>query len=159
MTAPVVTLAQTDSTQETSPVTFTLTVSNRSCNLVQGSAELPSETPLAETAQVTTEPQATEEAQPTPEATSSSGSMAAYTLGPDCDALRPLLLVPSNGTLWLSLTNADDPNTFLKLSVVEGDEYPPKLDRRGRYFGCAIPEQGDQLCQVMAEVNGSMYWI
>jgi hypothetical protein len=75
-----------------------------------------------------------------------------YTLGDDCEDVERLLTVASNGTLWLALLSDDDYG-WLPLENVEDDPYPPQLDGRGRYFGCANPEEGEQVCYVLVEWN------
>ncbi|MBL8156961.1 MAG: winged helix-turn-helix transcriptional regulator, partial [Anaerolineae bacterium] len=42
---------------------------------------------------------------------------------------------------------------------VADDENPPRLDRRGRYVGCSIPELGEQVCQVLWSHQGITYRI
>jgi hypothetical protein len=124
-----------------------LTVGRQSCTLV-----------LASVAEATAE--ATSEATPEAEAeaTAEPGSdLPTLTLGDDCEDVAAGLVVPANGTLWLSLMLEDDPDIWLPLSEIEGDENPPQLDRRGRYFGCEIPTQGEQFCLVQVEVDETAY--
>lgn len=96
----------------------------------------------------------------TPEATAESGANPpVLTLGDDCVVVATRLVVAANGTLWLSLTRADALGEWLGLDAVEGDDHPPQLDARGRYFGCANPVQGEQVCRVQVEVDEMVYQV
>ena len=105
---------------------------------------------------VDVDPEATPEATPevTPEPSAATPDwlpdLPTYTLGDDCDDVERLLRVPSNGTLWLALLS-EDGDEWLLLETIEDDPYPPQLDGRGRYFGCAIPVEGEQVCYVVVE--------
>ena len=100
-------------------------------------------------------PEATPESEPetTPEpAPDFLPALPTYTLSDDCDDVKHLLTVPSNGTIWLSLSLPESED-WLPLSTIEDDPYPPKLDGRGRFFGCAIPMEGEQVCYVLTELE------
>lgn len=79
-----------------------------------------------------------------------------YTIGEDCEDIVPLLTVPSNGTLWLGLLYGDE---WLPLDTLDDDPYPPQLDGRGRYFGCVIPDEGEQVCYVLVTLNDLDYLV
>src|SRR5688572_22439613 len=107
---------------ETTP-SFTLDVGGVSCALV----------PAAEISEATPEPDATAEP--------SSGleiSDNALTPGAECNEVRERLVVAANGMLWMSVWLDGDTQTWLTLATLEDDDHPPKLDGRGRYFGCAL---------------------
>ena len=55
----------------------------------------------------------------------------------------------------LALRLADE-GAWLTLFPVEDDQFPPHLDRRGRYFGCVIPDEGEQTCRVLVDLNDTM---
>jgi hypothetical protein len=69
-----------------------LTLGDASCSLVLGTPDANDDAP---------------EATPEPDATSDEPEMPVLTLGEDCEALIPDLLVASNGTLWLALDIPD----------------------------------------------------
>jgi hypothetical protein len=81
-----------------------------------------------------------------------------YTLSDDCETIEPLLTVASNGTLWLALLK-DDADDWLALDTLEDDPHPPQLDARGRYFGCAIPDEGAQPCYVLVTLDEVDYLV
>jgi hypothetical protein len=159
--------------QETSSDTpvFVLSVGSRSCTLAADSVEVAQEA----TAEASAAPRATyrptltpipqpANADETPEAEAavegfSSGELVVLTLSDDCADLIEQLEVPENGTLWLSISLENDPETSLPLSTLADDEYPPQLDRRGRFFGCEIGEQGEQVCRVVVTVDDVSYQI
>lgn len=78
-------------------------------------------------------------------------------LGEDCQAIESRLALPTDVTLWLSLTLSDQPDNWLALQPVEDDTAPPQLDGRGRFFGCTRTQPDEQLCQVTVEVNATAY--
>ncbi len=127
---------------QTSTPDVRLTVGGQSCSLALATAEV-------------TTPKATSET--TPEATPTASDLPTLTLSDDCAEVTPLLRVASNGVLWLSLTLADLPDQWLKLSAVAKDEHPPLLDQRGRYFGCTNPTRGEGVCRVQVEVADQVY--
>ena len=134
-----------------------ITVENQTCRLaLADNATLP-DFPAA-----TTDSAATAEAQAaTAEAQSTAEPAATYpvlTLGDGCTAVRSLLGVPSNGTLWVVLSI---PNEFpwQQFQTVPGDPNPPKLDKRGRFVGCANPEQGQQTCYVLWDYLSATYLV
>lgn len=101
-----------------------------------------------------TEPEATEEAEivatPEAESTPEANPLADYSvisLGDDCDDLIPLLRAPNNGTLWVALSIPEE-TEWMVFETLEDDPAPPTLDRRGRFVGCANPQQGEQVCRV-----------
>ena len=71
-------------------------------------------------------------------------------LGDDCEEVIPRLRMLDHETLWLSVSTADEVG-WLTLLPVEDDPFPPHLDERGRYFGCILPEAGEQTCYVLVE--------
>ena len=99
-----------------------------------------------------TTPESTPETTPEPNANTPDWlpDLPTYTLSDDCEDVERLLVVARNGTLWLALLS-EDSDTWLSLDTVEGDPYPPQLDGRGRYIGCAIPVEGEQVCYVSIE--------
>ncbi len=129
------TVARDDDT--TAPLV--LTVGNVSCELAPRDVDLDAEP------EVTPEPEST----PEPDEI----SLPTYTLGEDCENVLCRLHMPSNETLWLALSWTDE-EAWLKLDILEDDEHPPQLDRRGRFFGCANPEQGEFVCRVLVDWNG-----
>jgi hypothetical protein len=153
---------------------FVLTVGSQSCTLAPAEVEA---TPEAEVTDATEEPTeeatatprptltptpstTTEEATPEAEAEGfSTGELVVLTLSEDCIELLEQLQVPENGVLWISITLEDDPDSSLPLSSLEDDEFPPQLDRRGRYFGCSIQEQGEQVCRVVVTLDGVSFQI
>ncbi|MFN8375662.1 MAG: hypothetical protein U0694_22680 [Anaerolineae bacterium] len=154
--------------QETSGDTpvLVLTVGSRSCTLAPIVVE---ETATAEVSAV---PRATYRPTLTPIPTTpsadeteapaqgfASGTLVVLTLSDDCANLLSQLQVPENGVLWLSLSLQDDPDSALPLSSLADDDFPPQLDRRGRYFGCSIPDQGEQVCRVVVTVGEVSYQI
>lgn len=120
------------------PSPFVLGVGNASCALA----------PATEPPEATPEFEAT--AEPTSDAT-------LLTLGDDCETVTPLLQTAANGTIWLSLRLADTPDVWLALDTVADDPHPPRLDQRGRFFGCAIPVEGEQTCQVAVSHDEADY--
>jgi hypothetical protein len=155
--------------QETPPTepVFVLTVGSRSCTLATAPEEAveaatetsaaprptyrPTLTPIPRTPSA----DATEE----PADGFNTGDLVVLTLSEDCANLISQLQVPENGTLWLSLSLQDDPNVALPLSALVDDPYPPQLDRRGRFFGCEIAAQGEQVCRVVVTVGETSYQI
>jgi hypothetical protein len=96
------------------------------------------------------------EAEATPEATAEVGEtprglppdwlpdLPTYTLGDDCEHVEPLLIVASNGRLWLALLT-EDGNDWLQLDTLEDDPYPPHLyGRPGMrvHVGIVPPDSG-----------------
>jgi hypothetical protein len=138
--------------QEDDPADLLLSVSGRICALERVEGE-PEATPEATAA-------ATPEATPDPEANTPDWlpDLPTYTVGEDCDDLEPLLTVASNGTLWLALLT-EDSDEWLPLDTLEDDPYPPQLDGRGRYFGCAIPDEGEQTCYVRVTLDDEDYLV
>jgi hypothetical protein len=159
--------------QDTSDMpVFVLTVGSQSCTLA------PAEVEVAEaTVAVSAAPRATYRPTLTPLPPTPSGDAAAegeaeaevesfstgdlmvLTLGDDCAELLEQLQVPANGVLWISITLEDDPDTSLPLGSLEDDSFPPQLDQRGRYFGCTIQEQGEQVCHVVVTLGEVSYQI
>ncbi len=129
------TIAQDDDT----PASLVLTVGNVACELALGDVDLDAE------------PEATPEPESTPEP--DGNLMPVYTLSEDCENVLRRLHVPSNETLWLALSWPDEED-WLQLDILEDDEHPPQLDRRGRFFGCANQEQGEFVCRVLVDWNG-----
>jgi hypothetical protein len=75
-----------------------------------------------------------------------------------CADVLSQLRVAANGTLWIALT-APGEEEWQEFSSVEGDDAPLQFDRRGRYIGCSIPEEGAQVCQVSWEFEDVTYQI
>jgi hypothetical protein len=105
------------------------------------------------------DPESTPEATPEPDDEESEDTtpdwlpeLPTYTIGDDCQELLPLLTVAANGTLWMALLLPDS-DDWLPLETLEDDPYPPQLDGRGRYFGCSIPMEGEQVCYVLTELD------
>ncbi len=80
------------------------------------------------------------------------------TLGSDCNFLTPLLHVPSNGELWIALSVPGE-FPWQQFQTVPGDPNPPKLDTRGRFVGCANPDQGAQTCYLLWDYMTSTYLV
>ena len=154
---------------------FVLSVGTRSCTLalegadeVEGTAEATTEAnavpratyrPTLTPAAPAPSADATENATEGAAVGFNAGELVVYTLGDECDNVISQLEVPENGTLWLSISLQDDPNTSLPLSILVDDEFPPQLDRRGRFFGCEIQAQGEQICRVVVTVGDILYQI
>ncbi len=75
-----------------------------------------------------------------------------------CVAVHSRLRAPIDQTVWLSLS-LDEQSDWLTLYTLPYDAHPPTLDRRGRYFGCAMPENGFHTCRVSFEVKGIKYQV
>jgi hypothetical protein len=100
------------------------------------------------------------EVTPEPDATSDEPEIPVLTLGEDCEALIPDLLVASNGTLWIALDIPDsegraDWQTF----TAAEDNAPLQFDGRGRYVGCANRDAGEQICALVWETDDLTYRI
>ncbi len=133
-----------------------ITVDNETCRMALAeNAALPdfpaatAETATGAEALATVEAQATAEPMPT---------YPVLTLGDGCTYLTSLLHVPSNGTLWITLSI---PNEFpwQQFQTVPDDPNPPQLDKRGRFVGCANPEQGEQTCYLLWSYLSATYLI
>lgn len=125
--------------QETPPDDLlTLSVAGQRCGLI------PIET---QTPEVTPEPD--DEAEVT---------YPIISLGEDCESVIPQLVVSSNGTLWLAIQHPEEED-WQQFEVLEEDEYPPQLDKRGRYIGCRNPNEGNQTCSVLWEMDEETYLI
>jgi hypothetical protein len=155
--------ATPEATEEADVVVFILSVAGRSCTLApaveEDEAEATEEADAEATEVVEEEAEATAEA--TAEGTEEPGytldSLPVYTLGEDCEGVISRLQVPSNGTLWISITLED--GTTLPLASFEDDPYSPTLDRRGSFFGCTIPAEGEQVCHVVVLVENVAFQI
>jgi hypothetical protein len=159
--APFLSTAQEDETAE-----LLLSVSGESCALqidpesVGGQVGAHSVRPGETTPEATEEPEATPEATVEPDAETPDWlpDLPTYTLGEDCADLESLLTVAANGRLWLALLTEND-DEWLPLDTLEDDPYPPQLDGRGRYFGCAIPDEGEQACYVRVTLDEAEYLV
>ena len=61
--------------------------------------------------------------------------------------------------LVLALDDESDA-PVIQLSVWdELDDYPPTLDRRGRWLGCRIPVEGEQICRVLVDWQEMIYLV
>lgn len=142
--------------QEEDSADLLLSVSGESCALA------PFETETEATPKTT--PEATAEVGETPPKRSGGlppdwlPDLPTYTLSGECTEVEPLLTVASNGRLWLALLTADA-DDWLQLDTIEDDPYPPQLDGRGRYFGCAIPDEGEQVCYVLVTLDDMEYLV
>ncbi len=113
--------------------------------------------PSAATPEATAE--ATVEAQATSEATGEAPSAVDYPVfapGDGCASVLPLLYAPSNGKLWIALYTPND-FPWQQFRVVPDDPYPPLLDTRGRYVGCANPQKGEQTCRLLWDYLDKTY--
>jgi hypothetical protein len=132
-----------------------VTVGTETCALVlKDSLEAEA---TAEASEVPELPEATEVAEIMAEATEAAeGEMTVLTVGDDCDANA--FRLASNGTLWIaiSLEGEEDWQVF---EAVEGDTSAPNFDRRGRFIGCRNPNEGEQVCRVQWEYEGTSYLI
>lgn len=79
-------------------------------------------------------------------------------LGDDCESVIPQLVVSSNGTLWIAIEQIEEEG-WQQFDVLEEDEFPPQLDKRGRYIGCRNPNEGNQTCSVLWEMDEETYLI
>jgi hypothetical protein len=87
------------------------------------------------------------EVTPEPDATSDEPEIPVLTLGEDCEALIPDLLVASNGTLWIALDIPDSEGRADWQTFTSAEESAPlQFDGRGRYVGCANRDAGEQVC-------------
>jgi hypothetical protein len=127
-----------------------LNVSGWICNLA-----LVDEDSMPET---TAEPEVTPEAEVTPEPIPDEDYALKITVGDDCDDVIARLRAASNGTLWLALSVPSE-DAWQQFATLEDDDYPPRLDRRGRYIGCHHPEQGEQVCRVLWEHDETIYLV
>ena len=75
-----------------------------------------------------------------------------------CVAVLSRLRASVDQAVWLSL-DVDDNSDWLQLHTVSTDDNPPTLDRRGRYFGCKMPENGFHTCRVGFEMKGQHYQV
>lgn len=78
-----------------------------------------------------------------------------FTLGDDCENVIPYLEMLTTETRWMAVSSSEE-EAWLTLTPVDDDQFPPHLDRRGRYFGCIIPEEGEQACRVLVDLNDTM---
>ena len=125
--------------------TFTLSIGNRSCDLTLIEPEDDDIASEDDDGTSGDDDGIEEDAPPT------------YTIGDDCEGLQNFLADhPSNERLWLALSHPEE-DGWLELETTEDDDYPPQLDRRGRFFGCLIPEQGEQACFVSATLGDTTY--
>ena len=81
-----------------------------------------------------------------------------FTIPETCVAVHSRLRASIDQALWLSLS-IEDQKDWLKLHTLESDANPPKLDKRGRYFGCAMPDNGYHTCRVGFEMEGQHYQV
>ncbi len=136
---------------------LTITIATERCNLVlvddSAEAEATAEAEVTPEAEITPEPEVT----PDPDAEPMS-DYPVITLGDECDTVIPLLRVPNNGTLWLALAMPDE-DDWQQFAVLENDDFPPALDRRGRFIGCAIRAQGEQTCRVLWTYDDVTYLV
>ncbi|MEP7294007.1 MAG: hypothetical protein ABI835_19630 [Chloroflexota bacterium] len=106
----------------------------------------------------------------TPEVTSEASSAAAsigatlksppyplLTLGADCADVIENLHVPNNGTIWIKFSVAENEAPWQEFAAVPGDAHPPKFDKRGRFVGCEIPDEGEQTCRALWAFEGTTY--
>jgi hypothetical protein len=135
-----------------------LTVDTSSCILSIYEPPPPEATPRATYRPTMTPipPPPTEEATADPDAFVLDNAPI-YTVGEGCDDVAAYLSVPINDLLWFSLMIDGDDVSFLRLQVIPDDPFPPRLDARGRYFACGIPEEGQQVCQVAVMVSDQAY--
>ena len=150
-------LAQDDT--DDAPI-MQISVAGVTCDLVLEEADAEPEMESTEEAESTPEIAATEEAtaepedeateEPAVEATeeADSGSQqAVITLGDDCEDVLSQLRVAQNGTLWIALSVPDE-EEWQEFDVPEDEEFAAQFDRRGRFIGCNIPAEGEQVCRV-----------
>ena len=150
------------------PPVLQLNVAGVTCDLVlaetEADAEATSEATEAAEPDEAEEPEidATEEPEleVTEEAESSSEAEAPVISldSEDCANVISRLRVASNGTLWIAISVPGEED-WQEFSTVEGDDSPLQIDRRGRYIGCANPEEGAQVCSVVWEFEGVTYQI
>jgi hypothetical protein len=151
-----------------------ISVAGETCDLALAETEADAEaTPEIESTEeadieATEEPEAEPEIESTEEAdieateepeSSDTAEGTVITLASEgCEEVLSQLRVASNDTLWIALS-APGEEEWQEFSTVEGDDAPLKFDRRGRYIGCSIPEEGTQVCQVVWEFEGVTYQI
>jgi hypothetical protein len=100
------------------------------------------------------------EVTPEPDATSDEPEIPVLTLGEDCEALIPDLLVASNGTLWIALDIPDSEGRADWQTFTSAEESAPlQFDGRGRYVGCANRDAGEQVCALLWDDGETTYRI
>lgn len=73
-----------------------------------------------------------------------------------CTSVLSRLRADINETLWLGLSVTND-SDWLPLHQLSTDQHQPLLDKRGRYLGCRMPEDGFHTCKIGVELNGQHY--
>lgn len=118
-----------------------ISVFHQTCSLVEADASAATpEATTAATAAATAEASATQE---------ESINYPILTLGDDCVTLAPQLEVHSNDTLWFEVRMPREV-VWQQFETVEGDPFPPALDKRGRYIGCKNTQAGQEVyCQAL----------
>jgi hypothetical protein len=124
--------------EDCEPPILTLTVAGESCSLRINTNDTPETTPEPGDEPETMYP--------------------IISLSDDCENVILQLVVSSNGTLWLGVRQPEEED-WQQFQLLEDDEFPPALDRRGRYIGCFNPNQGSQTCSVLWESDGDVYLI
>lgn len=125
-----------------------ITVSGETCAMVILESEEIEATP---------EPEETPEPEMTPELDNTSEpDYPIITLSEDCEDLIPLLLNAKNGTIWIALAVPDE-EEWQQFEPYEEDDYPPQFDGRGRFVGCSIPQEGEQICHAIWELDEIVY--
>jgi hypothetical protein len=150
------TLVAQDDTDEV-PI-MQISVAGFTCDLVLEGVDAGAE--ATEQAETTPEMEATEEAteepevetteEPAIEATEEADTeseLPVITLGEECDDVIAQLRVARNGTLWIALSVPDE-EEWQEFDVPEDEEFEPQFDRRGRFIGCNIPAEGEQVCRI-----------
>ena len=81
-----------------------------------------------------------------------------YRVPDSCVAVLSRLRASIDQAVWLSLSITDQ-SDWLKLHTIHNDRHTPQLDKRGRYFGCAMPENGFHTCRIGFEMRGQRYQV
>ncbi len=140
-------LGQGSATPSVQTTVLLLTVSHQTCSLVEFDAS--AVTPEA-TATATSDAQSIATAEATASATQEMTiNYPILTLGDDCATIVPLLEVHSNEILWMKISL---PHEILwqQFMTVQGDPFPPKLDKRGGFIGCNSTQSDQEVyCQVL----------
>lgn len=147
--------------QQSVPIGLEITVSNQTCSLVEQTDA--TATPEAAEEAGASSAAATAEAfsdmfAATLEPSLDLSADGVLTLGSDCFEVTPHLQVARNGTLWMALAIPNEPD-WQRFTAIEGDPYPPKFDKRGRFVGCSIPVEGEQVCRFGWDNFGEHYVI
>jgi hypothetical protein len=142
-------LGQANTTPEPQSSILNITVSHATCGLeLNGSASLT--------------PEATSEAVSAAQNVAATLKAPLYpllTLAADCANVVAGLHVPNNDTLWIKFAVVENEIPWQQFAPVPGDFHPPKLDKRGRFVGCEIPQLGEQTCRTLWTDDGTTYLI